>query len=52
MKIRTLKQKILISVSLALACAVLLLSGFAYYNTRQQLLSDGFQQRNRSPTPR
>ena len=44
MKIRTLKQKILISVSLALACAVLLLSGFAYYNTRQQLLSDGFQQ--------
>ncbi|MFC3914710.1 methyl-accepting chemotaxis protein [Pseudaeromonas sharmana] len=44
MKIRTLKQKILVSVSLALACAVLLLSGFAYYNTRQQLLTDGFLQ--------
>ena len=44
MKIRTLKQKILLSVSLALACAILLISGFSYRNLRQQVLDDGYAQ--------
>ena len=44
MKIRTLKQKILLSVSLALACAILLISGFSYHNLRQQVLDDGYAQ--------
>ncbi|WP_409420904.1 methyl-accepting chemotaxis protein [Pseudaeromonas sp. ZJS20] len=38
----TLKQKILLTVSLALACAILLLSGLAYRDSRQQLLDDNF----------
>ena len=42
MKIKTLKQKILLSVSLALACAILLISGFSYHNLRQQILADGY----------
>ena len=44
MKLRTLKQKILLSVSLALACAILLISGFSYHNLRQQVLDDGYAQ--------
>ena len=44
MRIRTLKQKILLSVSLALAIAVLLMSAATWYQTRQQLLHDGFEQ--------
>ena len=44
MKIKTLKQKILLSVSLALACAILLISGFSYHNLRQQILADGYAQ--------
>lgn len=44
MRIRTLKQKILLSVSLALALAVLLMSAATWYQTRQQLLDDGFHQ--------
>ena len=44
MKIKTLKQKILLSVSLALACAILLISGFSYHNLRQQVLDDGYAQ--------
>jgi methyl-accepting chemotaxis protein len=44
MKIKTLKQKILLSVSLALACAILLISGFSYHNLRQQVLADGYAQ--------
>ncbi len=44
MKIKSLKQKILLSVSLALACAILLISGFSYHNLRQQILADGYAQ--------
>ncbi len=44
MKIKTLKQKILLSVSLALACSILLISGFSYHNLRQQVLDDGYAQ--------
>lgn len=44
MKIRTLKQKILLSVSLALACSILLVSGFSYHNLRRQVLDDGYAQ--------
>ena len=41
---RSLKQKILLSVMLALSIAILLLSGLAYYNQRQQVLDDGYSQ--------
>ena len=44
MKLRTLKQKILLSVSVALACAILLISGFSYRNLRQKVLDDGYAQ--------
>ena len=44
MKIKTLKQKILLSVSLALACSILLISGFSYHNLRQQVLDDSYAQ--------
>lgn len=42
MNTMTLKQKILLTVGLALACAILLLSGLAYRDSRQQLIDDHF----------
>lgn len=42
MQFKTLKQKILLSVSLALTLAILLVSGFAYLSMRQQLLDTSF----------
>lgn len=44
MRSRSLKQKILLSVSLSLGGAILLVSGFAYQSMRQQLLETSYQQ--------
>jgi methyl-accepting chemotaxis protein len=44
MRVNTLKQKILIAVGLALACAILALSTAVYRDSRQQLLTDSFAQ--------
>ena len=40
----SLKQKILLSVGLALGGAILLVSGYAYLSMRQQLLDASYQQ--------
>ena len=44
MRVNSLKHKILIAVSLALACAILALSTLVYRDSRQQLLTDSFAQ--------
>ncbi|MGU5767544.1 methyl-accepting chemotaxis protein [Aeromonas allosaccharophila] len=46
MKIRTLKQKILISVGLALLSVILLLSALAYSTLRDQVIDGNYQQIN------
>ena len=46
MKIRTLKQKILISVGLALLSVILLLSALAYSTLRNQVIDGNYQQIN------
>ena len=46
MKIRTLKQKILISVGLALPSVILLLSALAYSTLRDQVIDGNYQQIN------
>ncbi len=42
MRLHSLRAKLLFSMGIALSCAVLLLSGVAYYNTRLQLLDDAW----------
>ena len=46
MKIRTLKQKILLSVGLALLSVILLLSALAYSTLRNQVIDGNYQQIN------
>ena len=46
MKIRTLKQKILLSVGLALLSVILLLSALAYSTLRDQVIDGNYQQIN------
>ena len=46
MKIRTLKQKILLSIGLALLSVILLLSVLAYSTLRDQVVDGNYQQIN------